>query len=352
MTPGVHQVLAGAAGRDAISNHALAAQDAIRGMGFRSEIFVDDSHIAPDVGHRVHPHLKWDAIAHDGDLAILHYSIDSPAFGHVLDRAAGAAAHYHNVTPPELLWRDAPGLAAQCRDGRDNLARLAGRVKRSAADSAFNGREMEAAGLPAADVIGILRQGLPLHPCTRGGGGRLRLLFVGRGVPNKCQHDLILAVGALTEAGIDAEIRLVGSWGGSRAYLERCRRLTRMLDIDDRVVILDSISDDELAAEYAAADVFVCLSEHEGYCVPLLEAMSAGLPIVAFDAGAVPETLGAAGLLLATKTPSLVAEAVIAVSDGRMEASMEAGRAQQLAMHSRAATTARLEDFVRGFAAC
>ena len=166
MTPGVHQVLAGMADRDAISNHALAAQQVIRGMGLRSEIFVDDAHIAPTVAERVHAHYDWDRITEPRDRAILHYSIDSPAFDHVLQRAQVCAMHYHNVTPPELLWRDMPHLAAQCRDGRDHLTRFAGQIGRSAADSVFNGREMTAAGLPPATVIGILRQPLAI-PSTK-----------------------------------------------------------------------------------------------------------------------------------------------------------------------------------------
>ncbi len=352
MTPGIHQVLAGAAMRDAITNHALAAQQVIRDVGFESELFVDDRHISPEVAERVHAHYAWSHVTKPGDLAIIHYSIDSPAFEHVLTLAARSAVHYHNVTPAELLWRDLPALAVQCRDGRDHLARLSGRVNASAADSAYNAREMDALGLPTAEVVGILRNEGVVAPRRAHRSGAARILFVGRGVPNKCQHELILALGAMAENGLDAELRLVGSWGGSRAYLERCRRTARIVGVDASVVMLDSLDDDALAAEYATADVFLCLSDHEGYCVPLLEAMTAGLPIVAFAAGAVPETLGEAGLLLHDKSPSVVAEAVSAVLDGALAGRMAAGRVAQTATHSREATTARLEKFVRGFAEC
>jgi len=353
VTLGVHQVLAGAAGRDAITNHALATQQVIREMGLRSEIFVDDAHVAPEVAERVHAHYDWDRVASADDLAILHYSIDSPAFEFVLTRARACALHYHNVTPPELLWRDMPHLAAQCRDGRDHLTRFEGRIARCASDSIFNARELESAGLPSAQVVGILRQALGVPPRhSRRPMTPIRMLFVGRGVPNKCQHDLILAAGALAENGVSAELRLVGSWGGSRAYLERCRRLIRSLDIESSVVFRDSLSDNDLAREYADADVFVCLSEHEGYCVPLLEAMAANLPIVAFNAGAVPETLGGAGLLLDDKSPSLVAETVTAISRGGLAGWMAEGRATQLAAHSATATSARLREFVEDFSQC
>ena len=353
MTQGIHQVLAGAAGRDAITNHALAAQQVIRGMGFASEVFVEDAHIGPEMAERVHAHYSWDSVARPGDLAIIHYSIDSPAFDHAIARAAKSAVHYHNVTPAELLWRDLPALAAQCRDGRARLGDLTGRVQRSASDSEFNAEEMAALGLPPADVVGILRQQLPIPARTADTAHeRPRLLFVGRGVPNKCQHELIMAVAALADAGVDAELRLVGSWGGSRPYFERCMRTARMLGVTDSVVVLDSLSDEDLAREYADADVFLCLSDHEGYCVPLLEAMAADLPIVAFAAGAVPETLGRAGLLLNDKSPSVVAEAVAAVLGGALAGEMRDGRGAQLAHHSREATAQRLQAFIGEFATC
>ena len=151
---------------------------------------------------------------------------------------------------------------------------------------------------------------------------------------------------------MDAELRLVGSWGGSRPYFERCLRTARMLGVTDSVVVLDSLSDEDLAREYADADVFLCLSDHEGYCVPLLEAMAADLPLVAYAAGAVPETLGRAGLLLNDKSPSVVAEAVAAVLGGALAGEMRDGRGAQLAHHSREATAQRLQAFIGEFATC
>jgi glycosyltransferase involved in cell wall biosynthesis len=159
-------------------------------------------------------------------------------------------------------------------------------------------------------------------------------------------------MGAVMVAHQMTLLRLVGSWGGSRTYFERCRRTARMLGVTDSVVVLDSLSDEDLAREYANADVFLCLSDHEGYCVPLLEAMSADLPIVAFAAGAVPETLGRAGLLLNDKSPSVVAEAVAAVLGGALAGEMRDGRGAQLTHHSPEATTQRLQAFIGEFAAC
>ena len=140
----------------------------------------------------------------------------------------------------------------------------------------------------------------------------------------------------------------MGSWGGAEAYERRCRRLVTALRLDDRVSIFGGISDDELSQAYADADLFLCLSDHEGFCVPLVEAMEASLPIVAYDAGAVAETVGAGALLLDEKPPSLVAETVIeTLSNPAVARGLAPGRAERLAAFS----TPRLEERLRAFVA-
>lgn len=348
MTAGVHQVCAGAVPRDAISHHLLESQRVLRAMGLRSEILCEEGRIHPALADAVRPVEAWDALAEPGDAAVLHYSIGSPAFGYVLDRCERSAIHYHNITPAELLWEDAPAVALACAQGREELGLLADRVTAAAADSGFNADELVSLGYPSADVIGVMRRELPVAARTRRpGDGPVRLLFVGRGVPNKAQHHLIAALAALRQAGADAELSLVGTWEGMEPYEERCRRLVRDLRLDDHVDFAGSVDDERLARAYADSDCFVCLSDHEGYCVPLIEAMAASLPIVGFAAGAVPETVGDAGLLLDDKHPSLVAEAVLEVlGNPGLAAHMAEGRRAQLERFGAAAVADRLRTFV------
>ena len=352
VTPGVHQVLAGAAPRDAITNHALLARDVIRGMGMRSEVFADAGHLSRELGGTVIPHTRWDDLTEHDDRAIVHYSIDSDAFDHVIARAARTSLHYHNITPPQLLWRDAPHIAWDCLRGRERLSAIVGSVQLTAADSHFNADELVCLGVSEPSVIGILRTPMTSSPRPAASGARPRLLFVGRGAPNKCQHDLVLALAAMRDPGLDVDLRLVGSWGSNRAYLRRCEALAAECGVTARVQVLGSVTDAEMSTEFAEADVFVCLSEHEGYGVPLIQAMEANLPIVAFAAGAVPETLGSAGLLLEDKRPSIVAEAVADVLGGALASRMARGRVVQLEAHSHDATAARLRTFVERLVAC
>ncbi len=347
MSRGVHQVCAGAVPRDAISHHLLESQRVFRGMGLRSEILCEEGRIHPWLADRVRPVSDWDSVARPDDAAVLHYSIGSPAFRYVLDRCDRSAMHYHNITPAELLWEDAPMVAQACAEGRTELALLADRVTVAAADSVFNADELVVLGYPPARVVGVMRRALTPAPRAVVNDGRVRLLFVGRGVPNKAQHHLIAALAALRQAGTDAMLTLVGTWEGMEPYEERCRSLVSDLQLGDHVDFAGSVDDDGLARAYAQSDCFVCLSDHEGYCVPLIEAMAASLPIVAFAAGAVPETVGSAGLLLDEKHPSLVAEAILEVlQNSRLGAHIAEGRRAQLAYFSPEAVADRLRGFV------
>lgn len=332
----VHQVLAGAAPRDAITNHALVARDVLRSRGWTSEIFADPEHTSAELQGVVRPYHEWSAATAPEAGAVLHFSIDSPAFPWVAARAARSAIHYHNITPHQLLWPFNPVLAAQCHAGRRQLADLVPRMDQHAAVSSFNGEELLEIGAQTVRVTGIFRNPRTPRPrVTHGSRPYPSILFVGRGAPNKAQHDLILAVAALRQSGRNAELRLIGSWGGNRAYLNYCARLIRRLELDDCVAILGSVPDDALADEYERADLFLCLSDHEGYCVPIMEALETGLPVIGYAAGAVPETIGRAGLLLSEKSPGLVAEAVVACLDGIWHPTADAIQSQ-LERHSAA----------------
>ena len=165
-------------------------------------------------------------------------------------------------------------------------------------------------------------------------GGGADWLFVGRVTPNKCQHDVVKAFAAYRRFhDAKARLHIVGGVA-SEPYAAALRAFVRRLDLADCVFLTGPVSAGALAAHYRAADVYVCLSEHEGFCVPLLESMHHRVPVVAFGVTAVPETLADAGVCLPDKSPALVAEAVDRVL------SDDALRAQLLDSGTR-----RLQDF-------
>jgi glycosyltransferase involved in cell wall biosynthesis len=205
--------------------------------------------------------------------------------------------------------------------------------------SEFNRRELAEAGFARTAVLSIpldldrLREG-PVSPSVRRvfGDGRTNVLFVGRIIPNKKVEDL-LRVFAVYQRSIDAAARLllVGDHWGYEPYLLRLQEMTRAFGLEE-VVFTGQVEASELRAFYSVATVYVSLSEHEGFCVPLLEAMAFGLPVVAFDAGAVAETLAGAGVLLEDKRPEVVAELLHRlVSDQRLRRVVLAAQQRRLA---------------------
>src|SRR5690606_426892 len=136
----------------------------------------------------VHDATRWRRIARPGDAAILHYSIASSPMFAIAEACDRCALHYHNITPAELLWRWAPRIALECAVGRRRLLDLRPRIRLVGAVSEYNAHELEALGFGTPHVLGVMRQEMDLAPRAPRGDGPARLLFVGRGVPNKAQH--------------------------------------------------------------------------------------------------------------------------------------------------------------------
>jgi L-malate glycosyltransferase len=197
---------------------------------------------------------------------------------------------------------------------------MAERAELGIAVSRFNERELVDAGFARTAVAPVLvdldhmvrevdaAAEARLRDAKSGGGADL--LFVGRIAPNKAQHDLVKALAVYRRTyDPDARLHLVGA-SSSEAYSDAVKAYVARLGLEDAVNLTGPVPSGVLAAHYRTADVFVCLSEHEGFCVPLLEAMHNHVPIVAFAAAAVPETVAGAAVLLDDKSPAMVAAAV------------------------------------------
>jgi len=314
----VDQVIPTLASRDAIGRHTLELRELLRGMGLGSDIYYANA--SSDVlGEGLHIDRLGDA---DGAGRVLLYqlSIGSPAAVAFARRPEPKLVDYHNITPVELLEPWEPSVAEELRLGRAQMRQLAPLTVFAMADSAYNEAELKTVGYRATAVAPLLFDtgelgGKPdlsrLHrlEADRKRGGH-DLLFVGKVAPHKAQHDLIKTL-ALYRRFYDpaARLRMVGGPVGE-AYSWALERLAAALGVTDAVDLPGSVTHSELIAYYRVADVFVCLSDHEGFCVPLVEAMVNGLPIVAYGAAAVPDTVGDAGLVLDSKDPLRVAAAV------------------------------------------
>jgi glycosyltransferase involved in cell wall biosynthesis len=312
----VHQLLAALSYGDAISNDALAIQGHLRAAGFASDIFAEGIH--PRMARRARPLWDYERVSSPETVCLFHFSIGSAA-SRLIHRAPDRlAVVYHNITPGEWFLGFHPHLAGLCYHGRRELAAFAPRTALGLADSEFNRRELELAGFAPTAVLPIAHEvarEVSSSPVARRlwNDGRVNVLFVGRIIPNKKIDDLVRAF-AVYQRHLQPKSRLllVGDYRGHERYQGRLQEMVRALGVQE-VVFTGHVDDDDLRAAYADAHLFLCLSEHEGYCVPLVEAMAARVPVVAYDAGAVAETLRGGGLLLRDKSPELVAEVIQAV---------------------------------------
>ena len=305
---------------DAISNHVVALHELARRDGRDSRVYAIES--SRDIDGGVLPYRRLFRAVQPDDTLLLHFSMGNEVFDQLAKLPARKLLVYHNVTPAEFFSGINPHAALHAQLGRKQLGTLAGQVDLGIGVSDYNRRELEAAGFTRTAVVPLLidwaAYDVAPDPAVlaQWSAVRTKLLFVGRIAPHKRQDDLIRLV-AYYRACIDpeAQLVLVGSYRDQPQYHARLRALTAELGVTGAVTFAGSVSLPALVAYYRSASAFVSLSEHEGFGVPLLEAMRFDVPVVAYDAGAVAETLGDAGLRVKTRELPEVAELVGLVSE-------------------------------------
>jgi glycosyltransferase involved in cell wall biosynthesis len=340
MSFAIHQFLAGFSNGDAISNEARRLRGIFRRWGYPSEIFCEARRILPELRAEARDAADYAAVADPRDVILLHLSIGSVVNDIFAELPTRKALLYHNVTPSYYFDMINRQTAVELARGRCQLGQLANTAAVNLADSHFNAAELAAAGYPAPRVLPLVLDLDSLTAATdrrtrrRFGDGAVNLLFVGRCVPNKRIEDL-LDLFAVFQRTVQPDSRLihVGSFAGSEPYYYFLQSRARELGLRN-VVFMGAVPQAELNACYAVAHAFVCMSEHEGFCIPLIEAMTHDLPIVAYRAGAVPETLDGAGVLFAAKEFEPVAELLgRLVLDTPLRAAVIAGQRQRLARY-------------------
>lgn len=312
----VIQMLPTLAYGDAVGNNTIALKDCLIKMGIKTEIYaqhIDDrlpKGTAKDI--RKLPHLNKDAIV------IYHMSTGSEwnlKFGQLHCKKVMI---YHNITPPEMLAPYNEDAARDCREGLEELKILADKVDYCIADSEFNKQELIKAGYKCKiDVLPILiafddYKKKPSENIINQykDDGYVNVLFTGRVASNKCQEDVIRSFASYQKNfNPKSRLFLVGNVGGYEAYKKRLQKYAKLLDAKN-VIFTGHIKFNDILAYYNIADVFVCQSEHEGFCVPLVEAMYFNVPVIAYDSSAIAETLGTGGFILKDKNSVETAGAI------------------------------------------
>ena len=337
---------------DAIGDSARRVRGMLRAAGHTSDLFA----LTIDDGLRGDVRPFDDPAAHLGDATIFHFALPSPMTSAFASLRGRRIVQYHNITPASFFAPYDAGLFRLAALGRQELKTLVGRVDLALGDSEFNRQELEELGFSPTGVMPIAVNteritNAPRRPALEKilADGLINILFVGRIVPNKRIDDHI-RLAELYKRNIDSYYRFifVGRYDGVPAYYAQIRALIAEFQmLPDRFWFTGPVPDEDLAAFYRWADVYVSLSEHEGFCVPLVEAMAADVPVLAYAAGAVPETLGGAGVLFDPKDLELASEMLgLLVYDRPVRDRVIEGQRRRLVDFSPVRIESRLKEIV------
>ena len=321
VTSPVHQLVHTLSYGDAISGEVLALQRCLREQGRESTIYA------------INVHPKYKGMAEDyrtfpkdftGEV-VLHYSLGSPLneLYRSLTRATRALV-YHNLTPARWFSKINPRITADIEQGMRELPELCRLTDRLLADSPFNASELAALGFQSRVLELPIDPKRWEEPANPGIAAMLKaqpgihVLHVGRLAPNKCIEDLIKAFYFLHyHVNRNSCLWLVGIDIDTELYSFSLKRLARELEVEQAVRFVGPMADAEVRALYENASVYACMSEHEGFCLPLVEAMHFGLPVVAYASSAVPDTLAGAGVLVHEKRHAEMGELFAEVANNQ-----------------------------------
>ncbi|HWF75520.1 MAG TPA: glycosyltransferase [Solirubrobacteraceae bacterium] len=339
----IHQLLSGAGPHDAITTEAVSFRSRFREWGWDGKDYA--VHVAPGLNGHIRMLKRFKPKAED--ILLIHHSAGAPRLRELLALPNRKLLLYHNVTPAPWFWEHAPNVAVQCAVGREQLPVLVRAVDVAAADSHFNAAELQQLGATRTAVVPLLVDYTRLGARkTAEPTGPPTVIFVGRLSPHKHQDEVIRAFSLYRRhRAPDARLVLVGDPISSR-YLDFLRSLAESL-APGAVSIESGLTNAELGERYRAAHAFLCLSAHEGFCIPVLEAFSQGVPVIARPAGAIPETTGDAALLVEDPDPAVIAELVhLAVTDVELRAELRRRGEARLALYAPDQVAARLREAV------
>jgi L-malate glycosyltransferase len=319
--PRVHQVLATLGYGDAIGHEVLGIQRALCAAGFESEIFVETAD--PRLEDRTLDYREMVGAIIPEDVLIHHFSIDSRASKTAYALPGRMVLVYHNITPPEYFVGVHKDLVKLCFRGRRELTAYVERATLALGDSEYNRVELEQLGFPNSGVLPVVPDFSHLDSTPNRliaadfDDGWTNVMFVGRVIPNKRFETIVRAFHAYrTRYNPRSRLLLVGSYSGFERYLAMLHELIARLGTPD-VHFLGHVANEELTALYDVADLFLCASAHEGFCVPIVEAFYKRIPVLAYASTAVPATMDGGGVLYESSDPFEIARLMQAVLDDR-----------------------------------
>ncbi len=330
----MHQILPTLSWGDAVGNHALHLQALLRARGFESDLFAGQWDERSE--GRARRAAELPRACDRNTVLLVHHSFESHFLPLIRRSKARVFVMFHNITPAWHFERFERALRDACNAARDELYQLAGMAERAFAYSRFSAEELTACGFPPPEVFPFTVdwKAFDVAPdeqfAAQFEDGCTNLLFVGRAVPNKRVED-VLRVFTAYQRLFDREARLLvaGQFSLHSPYVAWLKELRSALG-PERVHFLGRVTQPQLSALYRVAHAYLSMSRHEGFGVPLLEAMHRDVPVVAYGAAAVPETMGGAGLVLRNDDPVVAAEALAVLKRDGVRERVLAGQRERL----------------------
>lgn len=307
----IHQFHSGSAYGDAITNGMCFIQEILHDFGFESNIYVE--HIAPEYKDKL-VHYK-DYKTNKNNILLVHHSIGHNCENWLKNLEDRKILVYHNITPTKF-FSPYSELYRYSKIGRDQLYKFKEMMEGAIADSEINYRELKKIGYKNIETIPLLINIEKIiysnwnHSLFDKLCNTYNILFVGRLIENKFQHELIEIFSIFQEINpIDSKLILVGGYDQNSEYFKKILQIISDKNLNNEVLITGKVPEADLYAYYRGSDVFVCMSEHEGFCVPILEAMVFDLPVIAYDSplSNVKNTLNNSGILIKEKKFDLIA---------------------------------------------
>lgn len=343
----VHQIMTGIDYGDAVSNDAITIMGILRENGYNSNIYA--KYIHPKMDRYAMQLNKYKG--NRSNIIIYHFSLaGEDVTDFVIDLPDIKILRYHNITPPEFFKKYDSNLEYLCSKGLKEIKGIYKKFHLGIGVSEFNRLDLLRYGFTRTEVLPICYNFNKLNGVS--GKGKIddciNILFLGRVSPNKRFEDVIKSFYYYYKfINSNSKLYLVGNKQIS-AYLEELERLIRQLGLIDAVVFTGQINDQELIYYYSIADIFLSMSEHEGFSVPLLEAMQAEIPIIAYDSSAVPYTLGKSGVLIKKKNFLEIAELMhIIVEDKKLRNRIVDVQKNRLQDFSKDVVTCKLLEIIR-----
>lgn len=307
---------------DAVSNDVIGMHNVLTKQGYNVKLFAEAWSIASPSVH----HLKdvKSFLKKKHDILIYHFSVGWDVGLNLLrELNCKKIIKYHNVTPPEFYEDINQDYTSVCRSGREQLQSVAALhdVNLYLSDSEYNANELHSLGVqkekslviaPFHHIDDLQYINADITTLDKYTDKIINILMVGRIAPNKGHAALIDAFYIYhTNYNRDSRLLIVGKEDERlQIYNDFIHQKVQDLSLQESVVFTGGVSAEALKAYYLVSHIFMTTSEHEGFCVPLVEAMAMKIPIVAYGSTAIPYTVGKAGLVWDKPDPYLLAGSV------------------------------------------